>query len=210
MADDPRIQQFKKMTEADPDNELGHFSLGKIYLEVGEYSQAVDSLRRAVELAPTNSRAYYLLALAQKGAGQRDAAIETLRKGYDVANERGDLMPRKDMVALMKTLGVEPPAEEAPAASTSAAAASAASTPAAGEAGQTITCRRCGQTKPKMAERPFKGPLGERVWAEVCQTCWQEWIPMGTKVINEFRLNFADPRSAEVYDQYMKEFLNLD
>jgi Fe-S cluster biosynthesis and repair protein YggX len=205
MADDARIEQFRKMTEADPENELGHFSLGKTHLELGDYAEAVSSLRRVVELAPQNSRAYYLLALAEKGADQRDAAIETLHKGYDVATTRGDLMPRKDIIALMKTLGVAPPVEEV----TVAAGSPATSAPAQPGA-EMITCRRCGQAKPKMAERPFKGPLGERVWAEVCQSCWQEWIPMGTKVINELRLNFADPKSAETYDQYMKEFLSLD
>lgn len=207
MADDPRIQQFIKMTESDPTNELGHFSLGKAYLELGDYPRAVPPLRRCVELAPQNSRAYYLLALAQKGAEDREGAIETLWKGYEVATTRGDLMPRKDIIALMKTLDVTPPVEDvAPPVPASAAAAPAAGAPA----GQSITCRRCGQAKPKMAERPFKGPLGERVWAEVCQSCWQEWIPTGTKVINELRLNFADPRAAEAYDHYMKEFLNLD
>jgi Fe-S cluster biosynthesis and repair protein YggX len=213
MVEDPRIEQFIKMTEADPNNELGHFSLGKAYLELGDYQRAVPPLRRTVELAPQNSRAYYLLALAQKGADDRAGAIETLWKGYDVDTSRGDLMPRKDMIALMKTLGVTPPAEDVAPPATGAAPAAVTPTAVAGgqgPPGQTITCRHCGQVKPKMAERPFKGPLGEQVWAEVCQACWQEWIPMGTKVINELRLNFADPRAAEAYDHYMKEFLNLD
>lgn len=207
MADDPRIEQFRKMTEADPENELGHFSLGKTYLELGDYDAAVTSLRRTVELAPQNSRAYYLLALAQKGAGDVDGAIQTVRQGYDVATARGDLMPRKDMVSLMKTLGLDPPVEEVTATAAAPAAPAAAATQGDTEM---ITCRRCGQTKPKMAERPFKGPLGEKVWAQVCQSCFQEWIPMGTKVINELRLDFADPRSTDAYDQYMKEFLNLE
>ncbi len=72
-----------------------------------------------------------------------------------------------------------------------------------------IVCRRCGQASPKMAERPFKGPLGEQIWASVCQPCWDEWIRMGTKVINELRLSLANPRHAELYDQHMREFLNL-
>ncbi len=205
--EDPRIAQFKKMTESDPGNELGHFSLGKACLEVGDYPQAVTALRRAVELSPQNSRAYHLLAVAQQGAQDTAAAAETLRKGYEVATGRGDLMPRKDMLALMKTLGMPLPAD----ADTVAASPKPAAVSAAGAAGgTTITCRRCGQDRPKMNERPFKGPLGERVWAEICQSCWNEWIPTGTKVINELRLNFSDPRSAEAYDQHMKEFLSLD
>ncbi len=205
--DDPRITQFKKMTEADPNNELGHLSLGKTYLEMGLYGDAVPPLQRSLELAPQNSRAYYLLALAQKGAGDLDGAKDTVAKGHEVATTRGDMMPRRDMVALMKTLGMSLPAEAEATATEPAVTDSGTSQQ---PAGMTITCRRCGQVKPKMAERPFKGPLGERVWAEICQTCWREWIPMGTKVINELRLNFAEPRSAETYDHYMKEFLNLD
>jgi Fe-S cluster biosynthesis and repair protein YggX len=206
MMDDPRIAQFKKMTESDPDNELGHFSLGKAYLELGDYKQAVPPLERAVELAPQNSRAYYLLALAQKGTGDWQGASGTLRKGYEVATSRGDRMPRKDIIDLMKTLGETPPAEEP-----GPAAASAVAEPAkVVGGGETITCSRCGEVRPKMAERPFKGPMGERVWAEICQPCWREWLPMGTKVINELRLDFSNPHHAEIYDQYMREFLNLN
>lgn len=46
---------------------------------------------------------------------------------------------------------------------------------------------------PKMASRPFKGALGEKVWVSTCQPCFNEWIHMGTKVIDS-TLNFADPR----------------
>lgn len=197
---DERIEQFRKMAEADPENELGHFSLGRALLDAGRYQEAVGSFERTISLNPQNSRAYHLLAVAQKEAGDKAGAIATLRKGFDVAHGRGDLMPRNDMAALMRELGEEPPAiEEKGVAATTAPAG-----------GDTILCRRCGQAKPKMAERPFKGPLGEQVWANICQSCFAEWIPMGTKVINELRLNFANPRHAEVYDQHMREFLNLE
>jgi hypothetical protein len=33
---------------------------------------------------------------------------------------------------------------------------------------------------------------------------------MGTKVINELRLDLSDPQSQAVYDQQMAEYLNLD
>jgi Fe-S cluster biosynthesis and repair protein YggX len=200
MSDD-RIEQFRKMAEADPENELGHFSLGRALLDAGQPREAVGSLRRVIEINPQNSRAYHLLAAAQKEAGDPGAALATLRKGLEIAHGRGDLMPRNDMAALMRELGEEPPSfAEAPNAAVAAAPVGA----------DNILCRRCGQGRPKMAERPFKGPLGEQVWAHICQTCWDEWIRMGTKVINELRLNFAIPRHAEIYDQHMREFLNLE
>ena len=60
-----------------------------------------------------------------------------------------------------------------------------------------------------MSERPFKGELGERVWANVCQTCWREWIGTGTMVINEMGLRLAEPEGQRVYDKHMVEFLRL-
>ena len=33
---------------------------------------------------------------------------------------------------------------------------------------------------------------------------------MGIKVINELRLDLSDRRGQEMFDQYMKEFLNLE
>ncbi len=76
--------------------------------------------------------------------------------------------------------------------------------------GEQIQCRRCGATAPKMAERPFKGPLGEQVWTSTCGPCWQAWVRTGTKVINEYRLDFADPEHSAAYDRCMKEFLSLE
>ncbi len=46
MTNDPRIAQFEKMAREDPDNELGHFSLGKAYLDSGRAGDAVEPLKR--------------------------------------------------------------------------------------------------------------------------------------------------------------------
>jgi len=61
-----------------------------------------------------------------------------------------------------------------------------------------------------LKERPFKGELGEKVLASVCADCWNEWIRMGTRVINELRLPLYDPQAQELYDQHLKEFLMLE
>jgi len=71
-------------------------------------------------------------------------------------------------------------------------------------------CRRCEGPGSPLKQRPFKGPLGEQILASVCQSCWNEWVRMGTRVINELRLPMHDPRAQETYDQHMREFLLLD
>jgi Fe-S cluster biosynthesis and repair protein YggX len=197
--DDARIEQFQKMANDDPDNELGHFSLGKALLDAGRAGEAVASFERVLEINGQNSKAYQLLAAAQIKAGKSGDAIATLRLGFDVANSRGDLMPRNEMAAMMRELGETPPeVEETPGGQPRV------------EAGEgQVHCKRCNQVRPALKERPFKGQLGEQVLANICQSCWTEWIHMGTKIINELRLNFADPQHASIYDQHMKEFLNL-
>ena len=196
--DESRIEQFRKMTEADPDNELGHFSLGRAYADAGRHGEAVRSFKRVLELNSGNTKAYHLLGQAQIESGDRAGAVGTLRRGLEVASARGDMQPRAEMASMLRGMGeAVPDMPEAKAAPTQAGA------------GGQIVCRRCGQPAAKMPERPFKGPLGEQVWASVCSTCWQQWIRMGTKVINEMRLDFANPRHSAVYDEHMKEFLNL-
>ncbi len=198
-----RIEQFKNMAEADPDNELGHFSLGKAYIDAERYGEAVEPLQRVLQLNPTFSKAYQFLAQAQVSLNQRSEAVATLKRGYEVASERGDVMPKNEMATMLTELGEQPPAVES-----AAPAAEAEAPPGASDTG--FRCARCGRPHGQLPERPFKGPLGEQVWNNTCQDCWREWIGMGTKVINEMGLQLADPKAQAIYDEYMKEFLQLE
>lgn len=192
----PRIEQFRKMTEADPTNELGHFSLGRALLDDKQYEPAIASFRRALELNGNLSKVYQLIAQAQLALGQKDQAIASLRQGAEVANQRGDLLPRNEMVAMLKELGA--PAPDFTAQQTSQAV---------GE-GQ-VLCSRCGRVGSKLPKAPFRGEFGEQIFQNVCTLCWREAIGMGTKVINELRLPMADPQAQKIWDQHIREFLNL-
>jgi Fe-S cluster biosynthesis and repair protein YggX len=61
----------------------------------------------------------------------------------------------------------------------------------------------------KLASPPFSNAQGREIQARICQGCWREWLAMGTKVINELRLSLVDPEAQRVFDQHMREFLNL-
>ena len=107
-----RIEQFKKMAEADPDNELGHFSLGRAYLEAGRYSESAASLERAISLNANLSKAYQLLAEALLKMDQRDPAIARLSHGVKIADARGDVLPRNEMMQKLKDLGASAAGDE--------------------------------------------------------------------------------------------------
>lgn len=201
MAGEQKIQQFKQMAEADPENELGHFSLGKACLEADRFDEAIAPLRRAIELRPTMSKAYQLLGEAYEALGRRDEAIEVVTRGADIADNQGDVMPRDTMAGLLCNWGAPVPnfrADTKPGAATTASAT------------EGFNCSRCGRPDRKLPKRPFKGDLGEKILANVCTDCWKEWVAMGTKVINELGLVLSSPSGQQTYDQYMVEFLQLE
>jgi Fe-S cluster biosynthesis and repair protein YggX len=72
---------------------------------------------------------------------------------------------------------------------------------------ETIACRRCGEG-PELSRAPFRSELGERVLAEICQNCWQDWLQHQTLLINHYGL---DPREAKarefLYEQVAKVLL---
>ncbi|NNM86618.1 MAG: tetratricopeptide repeat protein [Phycisphaerales bacterium] len=197
MQETDKIERFRNMVLADPQNDLAFFSLGKALLDAGQPREALPALMQAVSLNKGLSPAYALLAKSQIAVGDRDSAIDTLTRGYKVAEERGDMLPRNEMADLLKQLGAVVPA-----------ATQETLTPELSAAGN-IQCRRCGRIAAKMKERPFSGALGEQIYASVCNACFQLWIRQGTKVINELRLNLTEPAAQDVYDQHMKDFLGL-
>ena len=197
MADvDTRIEQFKKMASDDPNNELGHFSLGRAYLEAGRYDEAVASFERVLQLNSNLSRAYHLLAQALLKQNKRDAAVERLTQGVQIAHARGDMMPKNEMSKMLQELGAPVPELKSESAQVQV-----------GE-GQ-VLCKRCGRVKPRLASPPFRNDFGQEIFNNICPDCWREAIGQGTKVINELRLPMNDPQAHKVWDQHIREFLNL-
>jgi Fe-S cluster biosynthesis and repair protein YggX len=73
-----------------------------------------------------------------------------------------------------------------------------------------ISCSRCHRDAPSLDRRPpLPAPLADLVLASVCAECWSEWEKQEVMVINELRLNFMDPRAAEMLHQKLREFLGL-
>ena len=191
-----RIEQFRKLTQDNPADPLGFFSLGRAQLEAGSNDDAVLSLQRALALDTRLSRAYQLLARAQLALGRREEALKSLRDGVMIAHQRGDQMPKNEMLAMFAEVGEPPPELNAPSTNTEV-----------GE-GQVLDARTS-RPGSRLKRPPMKGVLGQVIYEHVSAESWKEWIAQGTKVINELRLPMHDPAAGKVYDQHMIDFLNL-
>jgi Fe-S cluster biosynthesis and repair protein YggX len=192
-----RIEQFRKMANDDPNNELGHFSLGRACLDAGRDADAVESLDRALAINPNLSKAYQLLATALLRQDQRERAIERLTQGVLKADERGDVLPRTEMSRMLTELGAAVPELK--------------SRPEAAQPvgeGQ-VLCKRCGRVATRLAKPPFRNAFGQEIFENTCTDCWREAIGQGTKVINELRLPMSDPQAQKQWDIHIREFLNL-
>jgi Fe-S cluster biosynthesis and repair protein YggX len=189
------IDRYRSMADADPNNEIAHFSLGRALLEKGDPAEAAKSFQRVLTLNTNISKAYQLLAEAQIKTGHKDFAIETLTNGINVAHRRGDLMPKNQMSQMLGELGAPVPKFEDPA------------TTAVSE-GQ-VFCKRHNGVGPKLEKPPFRNDFGKEIYENICTACWKEAIAFGTKVINELRLPLADPQAQKAWDQHVRDFLNL-
>ena len=196
MADANRIEQFRKMATDDPNNALGHFSLGRELLNAGMAAEAVPSFERVIEIDPNLSRAYQLLGTALLRLDRREQAVERLTAGLTVAHERGDVLPKNEMTRMLRELGAPVP--------------ELSSRRGAVEVGEgQVQCKRCGRVAAKLPRQPMRNDFGKEIYDNICADCWREAIGHGTKVINELRLPMNDPQASKLWDQHIREFLNL-
>ena len=213
-----RIAQFQNMAQADPENEMAHFSLGQALVQAGRHGEAAESFVRCTELVPSMSKAYQLAAETMVKAGDRDRAAQFAVRGYTIAAERGDLLPKNALADVLKSLGREVPEVAAKGAGSGkkegmsllgGADSGPRPDPASFPPG-TFIDHKTGRPGTKMAKPPFKGRLGAWIGEHVSQETFDAWIRQGTKVINELRLDLSREQDSEAYDEHMREFLGID
>lgn len=196
---DQRIAQFENMAQADPSNEMAHFSLGGAYAQAGRHADAAAAYTRATEASPEMSKAYQMAAEQWLKANDPDRAVNALRKGYEVAALKGDLMPKRAMAEMFKRMNLAVPEVEG-----------ADTTAEELAAGGAFVCAKTGRPGRQLPKPPFRGPVGKWIHENISAETWSEWIGQGTKVINELRLDLSRDHDSETYDRYMREFLGID
>lgn len=196
-----RIAQFRNMTEAEPDDELGHFRLGQLLAEDNQHAEAAKSFQRAMVIEPNFSKVYQLLGLSQKQLGRVAEAVETWTTGWRVAENRGDRIPRDEMAKLLKEHGA--PVPEAPKETEDLG-------PETGFKCNRSMCA-AGRHAVQLTAAPLADPVYERIQREICSACWKDWLNnFSFKVINELRLDLSSEFGQEEYDKNMFEFFDFE
>jgi len=69
-----------------------------------------------------------------------------------------------------------------------------------------VNCKKLGKELPGLEYAPLKNELGEKIYQEISQEAWQEWLKHSTMVINEYRLNPSEEKAQEILSEQMFNF----
>jgi Fe-S cluster biosynthesis and repair protein YggX len=73
-----------------------------------------------------------------------------------------------------------------------------------------VKCRKFGKELAGLEKPPFPGEIGQKIFNEVSAEAWSAWRDdMQIKVLNEYRLNMANPKDYQILVDQMLTFLNL-
>ena len=58
-----------------------------------------------------------------------------------------------------------------------------------------VKCVKLGREADGLDFPPYPGDLGKRIWENVSTEAWAQWLKQQTMLVNENRLNLADPKA---------------
>ncbi|TDJ42004.1 MAG: oxidative damage protection protein [Gammaproteobacteria bacterium] len=71
---------------------------------------------------------------------------------------------------------------------------------------RTVTCVLLGGEHPGLDRMPYPGDLGQRIFDNVSQEAWQQWVAHQTMLINENRLTPIEPKDRQFLEAEMEKF----
>ena len=67
-----------------------------------------------------------------------------------------------------------------------------------------VQCVKLGQEAEGLAQPPYPGELGKRIYQNVSKQAWADWLRHQTMLVNENRLNLADARARQYLAKQME------
>lgn len=71
---------------------------------------------------------------------------------------------------------------------------------------RTVKCLKLGKELPGLRYKPLPNDLGQRIYDNISQEAWDGWVRFQTMLINENRLNLADPKAREYITKQMENY----
>jgi len=70
---------------------------------------------------------------------------------------------------------------------------------------RTVKCIKLGQEAAGLDFPPYPGKLGQRIFENVSKEAWDQWVRLQTMLINENRLNLADPEHRKYLTEQVEQ-----
>ena len=68
-----------------------------------------------------------------------------------------------------------------------------------------VNCIKLGREAEGLDRAPYPGELGKRIFENVSKEAWQQWVRHQTMLVNENRLNLADPLARKYLAEQMEK-----
>lgn len=71
---------------------------------------------------------------------------------------------------------------------------------------RTVQCVMLGAEAEGLPRPPYPGELGQRIFENVSQQAWRQWLSHQTMLINEYRLTPIEPAARKFLKEQMEAF----
>ncbi|HEY4184920.1 MAG TPA: oxidative damage protection protein [Polyangia bacterium] len=69
-----------------------------------------------------------------------------------------------------------------------------------------VKCAKLGQELPGVIYRPFDNELGKRIYDNISQDAWRQWIEQSKMMVNEYRIDLTSPQGQRMLLDKAEEF----
>lgn len=69
-----------------------------------------------------------------------------------------------------------------------------------------VQCVKLDKEAEGLSRVPYPGDLGQRIYDNVCQEAWKQWLEHQTMLINEYRLTPIEPKARQFLEEEMEKF----
>ncbi len=73
-----------------------------------------------------------------------------------------------------------------------------------------IFCKKLNKEADGLENQPYPGELGKKIYDNISQEAWGQWLEHQTILINEYRLSLIEPKSRQFLEEEMEKFLFSD